>query len=28
VVPRTRVARLVADHLRAGGHWAQPLGFG
>ncbi len=25
--PRTRLARLVADRLRAGGHWAQPLGF-
>lgn len=25
--PRTRLARIVADHLRAGGHWAQPLGL-
>lgn len=25
--PRTRLARLVADQLRGGGHWAQPLGL-
>lgn len=26
VVPRTRLERLVADHLRAGGHWTEPRG--
>jgi len=26
VVPRTRLERCVAEHLRAGGHWSQPRG--